>query len=243
VKKNELKRGKEADQGELRLEPAAVDLAGLRKEAAKCQACPLFLNATQTVFGEGGRGGVVFIGEQPGDQEDKAGKPFVGPAGQILDQALKGVGIDRSQCYVTNAVKHFKWKPSGKRRIHEKPSAREIEACRPWLIAELQFLRPETIVCLGGSAVRSAFGKDLPILKNRGRWMSSDLSPKTLITVHPSSILRAPDPAAREKAFADFLADLKLVAERFRLPDRSYCRDQSPGGQQAGIGNSNPKES
>jgi uracil-DNA glycosylase len=213
VKKNELKRGKEADQGELTLEPAAVDLAGLRKEAAKCQACPLFLNATQTVFGEGGPGGVVLIGEQPGDQEDKAGKPFVGPAGQILDQALKGVGIDRSQCYVTNAVKHFKWKPSGKRRIHEKPNAHEIEACRPWLIAELQFMRPENIVCLGASAVRSAFGKDLPILKNRGRWMSSDLSPKTLITVHPSSILRAPDPAAKEKAFADFLADLKLVAE------------------------------
>jgi uracil-DNA glycosylase len=211
--RTELKRGREAVQSELILEPAAVDLAGLRKEAAQCQACPLFLNATQTVFGEGGPGGVVFIGEQPGDQEDKAGKPFVGPAGQILDQALKGVGIDRSQCYVTNAVKHFKWKPSGKRRIHEKPNAREIEACRPWLIAELQFLRPETIVCLGASAVRSAFGKDLPILKNRGRWMSSDLSPKTLITVHPSSILRAPNSAAKEKAFADFLADLKLVAE------------------------------
>jgi uracil-DNA glycosylase family protein len=179
----------------------------------------LFLNATQTVFGEGALGGVVFIGEQPGDQEDRAGKPFVGPAGQILDQALEEVGIDRSQCYVTNAVKHFKWKPSGKRRIHEKPSAREIEACRPWLIAELQFLRPDTIVCLGASAVRSAFGKDLPILKNRGRWMSSDLSPKTLITVHPSSILRAPDPAAKEKAFADFLADLKRVAESMDSSD------------------------
>jgi uracil-DNA glycosylase len=209
----ELKHGKEESQGELTLMPPASDLIELRKEASKCQACPLYLNATQTVFGEGGRGGVVFIGEQPGDQEDKAGKPFVGPAGQILDQALKVAGIDRSQCYVTNAVKHFKWKPSGKRRIHEKPSAREIEACRPWLVAELQFLRPETIICLGASATRSVFGKDLPILKNRGRWMSSDLSPKTLITVHPSSILRAPDPAAREKAFADFVADLDLVAE------------------------------
>jgi uracil-DNA glycosylase len=208
-----LKSRKEADQGELTLVPAASDLAELGKEAAKCQACPLFLNATQTVFGEGGSGGVVFIGEQPGDQEDKAGKPFVGPAGQILDQALKVVRIDRSQCYVTNAVKHFKWKPSGKRRIHEKPNSREIEACRPWLIAELQFLRPEMIVCLGVSAVRSAFGKDLPILKNRGHWTSSDLCPKTLITVHPSSILRAPDPAAKEKAFADFVADLNLVAE------------------------------
>jgi uracil-DNA glycosylase family protein len=211
--RKELKRGKEADQGELILVPAANDLAELGKEAAKCQACPLFLNATQTVFGEGGSGGVVFIGEQPGDQEDRAGKPFVGPAGQILDQALKVVRIDRSQCYVTNAVKHFKWKPSGKRRIHEKPNSREIEACRPWLIAELQFLRPEMIVCLGASAVRSAFGKDLPILKNRGHWTSSDLCPKTLITVHPSSILRAPDPAAKEKAFADFVADLNLVTE------------------------------
>jgi uracil-DNA glycosylase len=211
--RKELKRGKEADQGELTLVPAANDLAELRKEAAKCQACPLFLNATQTVFGEGGPAGVVFIGEQPGDQEDKAGKPFVGPAGQVLDQALKVVGIDRAQCYVTNAVKHFKWKASGKRRIHEKPNSREIEACRPWLIAELQFLRPEIIVCLGASAVRSVFGKDLPILKNRGRWTSSDLNPKTLITVHPSSILRAPDPTAKEKAFADFVADLNLVAE------------------------------
>ena len=139
------------------------------RKAAKCQACPLFRNATQTVFGEGGAGVVVFIGEQPGDQEDKVGKPFVGPAGQILDRALKVVGIDRSECYVTNAVKHFKWKPRGKRRIHEKPSSREIEACRPWLIAELRCLQPESIVCLGASAVRSAFGKDLPILKSRGR--------------------------------------------------------------------------
>jgi uracil-DNA glycosylase family protein len=165
------------------------------------------------VFGEGGAGVVVFIGEQPGDQEDKLGKPFVGPAGQILDRALIAAGIDRSQCYVTNAVKHFKWKPRGKRRIHEKPSSREIEACRPWLIAELHSLQPESIVCLGASAVRSAFGKELPILKSRGRWMISPLYPKTLITVHPSSILRAPDEAAREKAFADFVADLNLVAE------------------------------
>jgi uracil-DNA glycosylase family protein len=209
----ELKRGQEAGQSELTVVPAVSDLRELRKEAATCQACPLFLNATQTVFGEGEPGGVVFIGEQPGDQEDKAGKPFVGPAGQILDQALKAVGIDRSRCYVTNAVKHFKWKPSGKRRLHEKPSSREIQACRPWLIAELQFLRPEMIVCLGASAVRSAFGKELPILKNRGRWSSSELNPKTLITVHPSSILRASDSAAKEKAFADFVADLNLVAE------------------------------
>ena len=189
------------------------DLDELRHQAADCQACPLFRNATQTVFGEGGPAAVVFIGEQPGDQEDKVGKPFVGPAGQMMDRALQMVGIDRSQCYVTNAVKHFKWKPRGKRRIHEKPSSREIEACRPWLVAELRCLRPKIIVCLGASAVRSAFEKDLPILKNRGRWMTSSLHPKTLITVHPSSILRAPDPGAKEKAFADFVADLNLLAE------------------------------
>jgi uracil-DNA glycosylase len=215
--RNELKIGKELDFGEVTPVPATSDLGELRRKAAKCQACPLFRNATQTVFGEGGSGLVVFIGEQPGDQEDKVGKPFVGPAGQILDRALQVVGIDRSQCYVTNAVKHFKWRPSGKRRIHEKPSSREIEACRPWLIAELHSLKPESIVCLGASAVRSAFGKDLPIMKSRGRWMTSPLNPKTLITVHPSSILRAPDEAAREKAFADFVADLNLVAESIAL--------------------------
>jgi uracil-DNA glycosylase family protein len=179
--------------------PATDDLGELREKAAECQACPLFRNATQTVFGEGGAGVVVFIGEQQRDQEDKVGKPFVGPAGQILDRALKVVGIDR--------------KPRGKRRIHEKPSSREIEACRPWLIAELHCLQPESIVCLGASAVRSAFGKDLPILKSRGRWMASLLGPKTLITVHLSSILRAPDQGAKERAFADFIADLNLVTE------------------------------
>jgi uracil-DNA glycosylase len=211
--RNELKIGQEAEYGEVTPVPANTDLGELRRAAAKCQACPLFRNATQTVFGEGGEGVVVFIGEQPGDQEDKVGKPFVGPAGQILDRALQVVGIDRSRCYVTNAVKHFKWKPRGKRRIHEKPSSREIAACRPWLIAELDCLQPKSIVCLGASAVRSAFGKEIPILKSRGRWMSSLLFPKTLITVHPSSILRAADEAAKERAFADFVADLDLVAQ------------------------------
>jgi uracil-DNA glycosylase family protein len=210
---NELKVGTEGDYGERTPVPVTSDLGKLRRKAANCQACPLFRNATQTVFGEGKEGVVVFIGEQPGDQEDKVGKPFVGPAGQILDRALAVVGIDRAQCYVTNAVKHFKWKPRGKRRIHEKPSSREIEACRPWLIAELHCLQPESIVCLGASAVHAAFVKDLPILKNRGRWIVSPLHPKTLITVHPSSILRKPDEAARERAFADFVADLNLVAK------------------------------
>jgi uracil-DNA glycosylase family protein len=199
------------------LVPVATDLDELRKAATNCRACPLYLNATQTVFGEGGREAeVVFVGEQPGDQEDYAGKPFVGPAGRILDQGLHAAGIDRTSCYVTNAVKHFKWKPSGKRRLHEKPNAREIEACRPWLQAEIRSLRPDIVVCLGATAVRSVYGKNLPILKNRGQWMPSLLGSNTTITVHPSSILRAADTAAKEKAFADFVADLNAVAEALR---------------------------
>jgi uracil-DNA glycosylase len=216
-RKGELNLGDETGHSEGTPVPSTNDLDALRRAAANCQACPLFREATQTVFGEGGPNvEVVFVGEQPGDQEDRAGKPFVGPAGQILDQALEAVGIDRAKCYVTNAVKHFKWTSRGKRRIHEKPNAREIEACRPWLHAELRSLEPEMIVCLGATAVRSTFGKDLPILKNRGRWMAALSYPKTMITVHPSSILRAPDPAAREKAYADFVADLKVVAKAMR---------------------------
>ncbi len=214
---SDLKSGEDAEYRERTSAPATRDLGKLRAAAANCRACPLYRDATQTVFGEGGSDvNVVFIGEQPGDQEDKVGRPFVGPAGGVLDQALQVVGIDRSNCYVTNAVKHFKWKARGKRRIHEKPGSREIEACRPWLDAELRSLEPEIIVCLGATAVRSAFGKDLPILKNRGRWMSSLFDSRTLITVHPSSVLRAPDPAAKEKAFADFVADLKVVAQALR---------------------------
>jgi uracil-DNA glycosylase len=209
--------GESAEYYELTPVPVTTDLGELRRAASDCRACPLYRNATQTVFGEGGpKAHVVFVGEQPGDQEDQAGKPFVGPAGRILDQALNAVGIDRSTCYFTNAVKHFKWKPSGKRRIHEKPGAREIEACRPWLDAELRALRPDIVVCLGATAVRAAFGKNLPVLKNRGRWMPSLLSSNTTITVHPSSILRAIDPAAKEKAYADFVADLNAVAKALR---------------------------
>ena len=213
-RRSDLKPGKETEHSELTPVPATSDLSKLRTAAAKCQACPLYRNATQTVFGGGGPDvDVFFIGEQPGEQEDRVGKPFVGPAGRILDQALRAAGIDRSKCYVTNAVKHFKWKLRGKHRIHEKPGSREIEACRPWLNAEIRSLQPGIIVCLGATAVRSAFGKDLPILKNRGRWMTSLFSSKTLITVHPSSVLRAPDPEAKEKAYADFVADLKIVAK------------------------------
>jgi uracil-DNA glycosylase len=216
-RKRELKAGANIEQCGLAPVPITTDLDELRRAASKCQACPLYLNATQTVFGEGGaQARVVFVGEQPGDQEDHAGKPFVGPAGRILDHALHAAGIDRSSCYVTNAVKHFKWKPSGKRRLHEKPGIAEIEACRPWLQAELRSLRPDIVVCLGATAVRAAFGKNLPILKNRGQWMPSLLSSNTTITVHPSSILRATDTAAQEKAFADFVADLNGVATALR---------------------------
>ena len=216
-RRRDLKFEQDAYYSEQTPVPATSDLEELRTAAANCRACPLYRNATQTVFGEGGPDvEVVFIGEQPGDQEDKVGKPFVGPAGRILDRALKAAGIDRSNCYVTNAVKHFKWKGRGKRRIHEKPGSREIEACRPWLHAELESLQPKIIVCLGATAVHSVFGRDLPVLKNRGRWMPSRFHSKTLITVHPSSVLRSPDPMAKEKAYADFVADLSLVAEAIR---------------------------
>jgi uracil-DNA glycosylase family protein len=194
--------------------PNTCDLVKLQAAAAKCRACPLYLNATQTVFGEGESDAeVMFVGEQPGDQEDVAGRPFVGPAGGILDRALAEVEIDRRKCYVTNAVKHFKWKSAGTRRIHEKPSAREMEACRPWLEAEIRATSPAILVCLGATAVRSVFGQELPILKNRGRWMSSPFCPKTLITVHPSSVLRAPDRELQRKAYAGLVSDLVKAAE------------------------------
>jgi uracil-DNA glycosylase len=194
--------------------PKTDDVAELRIAAAKCRACPLYRNATQTVFGEGELDAeVMFVGEQPGDQEDVAGSPFVGPAGGILDRALAAARIDRRKCYVTNAVKHFKWKPAGKRRIHERPNAREIEACRPWLEAEILAMNPAILVCLGATAVRSVFGRGLPVMKNRGRLISSPFCPKTLVTVHPSSVLRAPDPEIQKKAYADFVADLVKAAE------------------------------
>jgi uracil-DNA glycosylase len=198
----------------LAIVPKTDDLGELRTAAAKCRGCPLYLKGTQTVFGEGASGSeVMFVGEQPGDQEDVAGRPFVGPAGGILDRALTAVEIDRKKCYVTNAVKHFKWRPAGKRRIHEKPSAREIEACRPWLEAEVLATNPAILICMGATAVRSVFGRGLPVMKNRGCWLPSQFCQKTLITVHPSSILRAPDPELQKKAYADFVADLGKAAE------------------------------
>jgi DNA polymerase len=187
----------------------------LRAEAAACTRCDLYRHATQTVFGEGARHArVMLVGEQPGDQEDKEGHPFVGPAGRLLDGALAAAGIDRDEVYVTNAVKHFKWEaaPRGKRRLHAKPNARELAACRPWLEAELALVRPELVIALGATAARAIFGRAVRVTQERGRDLPTPWARHALATVHPSSILRAPDEAARRQALRDFVAD--LVAAR-----------------------------
>jgi uracil-DNA glycosylase len=192
--------------------PETSSLRTLRAAAAECQACPLYRNATQVVFGEGLRDAkIVFIGEQPGDQEDLAGKPFIGPAGKLLDRALEEAGIDRGACYVTNAVKHFKWQAKGKKRLHAKPNSAEIGACAPWWKAELRILQPEFLVCLGATAGRAVFGRTIKVLSERGQLKETPWCPRTLITVHPSSLLRMPDEAARHAALAQFIADLRLL--------------------------------
>ena len=176
--------------------------------------CDLYKYATQTVFGEGPvrTSEVMFVGEQPGDEEDVAGVPFVGPAGRLFDKALVDAGIDREKTYVTNVVKHFKWKPRGKRRIHEKPRASEIRACEPWLAGELEVIQPRILVCLGATAAQALLGKDFRVTQERGKWLESGHAPMTLATVHPSSILRAPDAEAREEQYSAFVNDLKMVA-------------------------------
>ncbi len=180
--------------------PDRLDLTSLRDAARTCTACPLHLTGTQTVFGEGpARARVVLVGEQPGDREDTEGRPFVGPAGRLLDEALEEAGIDRATAYVTNVVKHFKWQARGKRRIHQKPNAGEIAACRPWLDAELEALRPQALVCLGATAAQALLGRQFRVTRDRGRLLESALAPLTLATVHPSSILRAPDEEARRR--------------------------------------------
>lgn len=191
-------------------------LAALRRAAAHCRACDLWKGATQTVFGEGSPDAtIVFIGEQPGDREDLAGHPFVGPAGMLLDEALSEAGIERAAVYVTNAVKHFKWVPAerGKRRIHKKPRATEIRACRPWLDAEINQLKPQVLVCLGATAAQSLLGKDFSVSRQRGQLVESPLAPKVMATVHPSSILRAPDEDARKAQKQAFIQDLKTIAK------------------------------
>jgi uracil-DNA glycosylase len=194
--------------------PTKPTLRKLREAAAVCRACPLWKGATQTVFGEGPRTALVmFVGEQPGNDEDLQGRPFVGPAGQLLDRALQEAGIDRKQTYVTNVVKHFKWEPRGKRRIHKKPSAREIAACRPWLEAELAAIQPKLLICLGASAAQALLGAAFRVSRQRGQFVESPLAPKVMATVHPSSILRAPDEQTRQAERKRFVEDLRKVAK------------------------------
>ncbi|HEY2091263.1 MAG TPA: UdgX family uracil-DNA binding protein [Thermoanaerobaculia bacterium] len=184
----------------------------LREEAAVCKACDLWRKGTQTVFGEGKQTStVMFIGEQPGDKEDLSGRPFVGPAGALLDRALEEAGIDRTKVYVTNVVKHFKWEPRGKRRIHKKPNAVEIAACRPWLDAEISVVKPKAIVCLGSTAAEAVIGPKFRVSIQRARFVESTLAPLVTATVHPSSILRAPTDEARHTETKRFIADLKKI--------------------------------
>ena len=192
-------------------------LAEVRDASQKCTACHLYKRATQTVFGEGPQGAaMMLVGEQPGDYEDVAGKPFVGPAGKIMDQALEEAGIDRKDVYVTNAVKHFKWEPRGKRRIHQKPNSREIAACRPWLEAELRLVRPRLLICLGATAAQAVFGPSFRVTRERGKVLSSKLAPRVLATVHPSSLLRQPDEESRQREYERFVVDLRAARRAAR---------------------------
>lgn len=192
--------------------PGELSLPALRAAAAGCKGCELWKLGTQTVFGDGpDAAAVMFVGEQPGDQEDRAGKPFVGPAGRLLDKALAEAGIDRSETYLTNAVKHFKWRARGKRRIHQKPSSAEVAACRPWLEAELAAVQPRVLVLLGATAAQSLLGRQFRVTQNRRRLIESDLAGAVTATIHPSAILRG-EPEQREAEFAAFVGDLRFVA-------------------------------
>jgi DNA polymerase len=204
---------------------ALKSLSALAREARTCTACDLWKLGTQTVFGEGPKDArVFFVGEQPGDSEDLAGRPFVGPAGKLLDHAMEEAGLVRSETYVTNAVKHFKWEPRGKRRIHKKPNAREIAACRRWLDAELALVGPEIVVCLGATAAQALLGKSFRVTKDRGRLMPFPGGGSVLATVHPSSLLRAPDEETRRRETARFIDDLRVVASALRTPKGRSAR-------------------
>jgi DNA polymerase len=190
-------------------------LPAVRDLAKGCKACDLYKRGTQTVFGEGpARAEIMMVGEQPGDAEDVAGHPFVGPAGRLLDRALEEAGIDRSRVYVTNVVKHFKWEPRGKRRIHAKPNAAEIGACRPWLETEIALVKPRVLVCLGATAAQALLGRGFKVTQQRGAFVNSPLAPLVTATVHPSSILRAPDEESRREEMRGFVADLERIARK-----------------------------
>jgi uracil-DNA glycosylase family protein len=192
--------------------PARHDLASLREAAANCHGCDLYRDATQVVFGEGrGHASILLLGEQPGDREDREGRPFVGPAGQLLDKCLESAGIDRTKVYITNAVKHFKWEPRGKIRLHKKPNSLEITACRPWLEKEIAAVRPQVIVCLGATAAQALLGAQFRLTKHRGEVFPTEYGPVTA-TIHPSAILRMPEPAARDTEIASLVEDLKVAA-------------------------------
>ena len=199
--------------------PDKLTLSALRDAVQHCEGCPLYANATQAVFGEGLLSSeVMLVGEQPGDQEDKAGAPFVGPAGRVLDKALDEAGVDRRKTYVTNAVKHFKWKPRGTRRIHDKPTWTEQTACRPWLEAELAVVKPRALVLLGATAAQSCLGKDFRLTKHRGEALESDLADLVTATIHPSAVLRGED---RDELFAGLVDDLRIVASFVALQTRT----------------------
>jgi len=209
-KSEDLKESKDAED----FFPDRKTLPAFREAAADCQACDLYKRGTQTVFGAGTRQAeVLFVGEQPGNDEDLEGEPFVGPAGKLLDKALEEAGIDRQKAYVTNVVKHFKWEPRGKRRIHKKPNAREITACRPWLEAEIEIVKPKVIVCLGATAAQALLGSKFRVSKDRGKFIEADLAPYIIATIHPSAILRAPDDETRHEQKRRFIDDLKKVAD------------------------------
>jgi DNA polymerase len=205
------------------LVPAHPTLPSLRAAAAACRACPLWRTGTQTVFGEGPAAAeIVAVGEQPGDAEDRSGRPFVGPAGRLLDRALAAAGIDRSRVYVTNAVKHFKWEARGKRRIHQRPTAGEVRACSPWLAAELGVVRPRALLCLGATAARALLGPGFKVSERRGELLTTPLAAIAVATVHPSSILRAPDAARRDEALRRLIEDLGRLERALREgPGRS----------------------
>lgn len=194
--------------------PVKLTIPSLQQAASSCTGCDLYRQATQTVFGEGpAQAAIIFVGEQPGDQEDRAGHPFVGPAGKILDKALADAGIAREMAYVTNAVKHFKWEPQGKRRKHKKPSAVEVAACRPWLEAEVQVVNPRAVVCLGVTAAQSVFGKTVRLNDLRGRSWNTPVSSNVFVTIHPSALLRSPEAKQRHEEYRRFVEDLRRVKQ------------------------------